>query len=290
MSDRYRINLLVVLFLWSFNLSAQNQTPLKIMTYNIRLDLASDGDNSWDHRKENFVSMIRFHKPDMVGMQEVLKHQLDFVVRELPEYGWFGVGRDDGKAAGEYMAVLYRKERFDTLRTSTFWCSENPDEPGLGWDAACNRTVTWGKFQDRSDRTEFFFFNTHFDHVGVKARKESAKLLMSKISALSGNDRVVITGDFNSTPSDEPYGIIVDPNAKKRFFDSRTVSRQRPHGPKATFNGFNPTTVSAEPIDYIFVSDRITVLAHGTIAELIDGRFPSDHFPVIADIVFDRKK
>ncbi len=265
------------------------QTEFRVMTYNIRLDVASDSGNAWIYRKENFVSMIRFHKPDLLGMQEVLKHQLEYVVQELPEYGWFGVGRDDGKAAGEYMAVLFRKERFDTLSTSTFWCSENPDKPGLGWDAACNRTVTWGAFRDRKIRTEFFFFNTHFDHVGVTARRESSKLLMNKIAALTGNERVVITGDFNSIPSDEPYGIIVHPNAKKKFFDARPVSKQQPHGPKGSFNGFNTGAVPAEPIDYIFVSDGISVLRHGTLAELIGGRFPSDHFPVVADLLFQKK-
>jgi endonuclease/exonuclease/phosphatase family metal-dependent hydrolase len=265
------------------------QTSVRVMTYNIRLDVASDSGNGWIHRKENFVSMIRFHKPDLVGMQEVLRHQLEYVVRELPEYGWFGVGRDDGKSAGEYMAVLFRKERFDTLRTATFWCSENPDRPGLGWDAACNRTVTWGELRDRIDRTEFFFFNTHLDHVGVTARRESAKLLMSKIAELANNNQVLITGDFNSIPSDDPYRIVVNPNAKKRFFDSRAVSNQQPHGPKGTFNGFNTRYISAEPIDYIFVSDGISVLKHGTLAELIDGRFPSDHFPVLADILLQKK-
>lgn len=255
------------------------------MTYNIRLDVASDSGNAWIHRKEHLVSMIRYHTPDLVGMQEVLHHQLDYILQELPEYGWFGVGRDDGKTAGEYMAVLYRKERIDTLRTATFWCSENPDKLGPGWDAACNRTVTWGKIRDRADRTEFFLFNTHLDHVGVTARRESAKLLMNRVAALTGGERVVITGDFNSVPSDEPYGIIVGPKAKKKFFDSRAVSKQRPHGPKGTFNGFTVSAVPSEPIDYIFVSDRIAVLAHGTLAELIDGRFPSDHFPVIADIL-----
>ncbi|MEW5800317.1 MAG: endonuclease/exonuclease/phosphatase family protein [Bacteroidota bacterium] len=262
------------------------QTPLRVMTYNIRLDVASDSGNAWIHRKEHMVSMIRFHSPDLVGMQEVLQHQLEYILRELPEYGWFGVGRDDAKTSGEYMAVLYRKDRFDTLRTSTFWCSENPDKPGLGWDAACNRTVTWGKFRDRIDRTEFFLFNTHLDHVGVTARKESAKLLMNKVMEITGNERVVITGDFNSIPSDDPYRIIISPNAKKRFFDSRAVSKQRPHGPKGTFNGFNTHNIPAEPIDYIIVSDGISVLRHGTLAELIDGRFSSDHFPVVADILF----
>lgn len=263
------------------------QTPIRVMTYNIRLDVASDSGNAWTYRKENFVSMIRFHKPDLLGMQEVLMHQLEYVVHELPEYGWFGVGRDDGKTGGEFMAVLYRKERFDTLRTSTFWCSENPDKPGLGWDAACNRTVTWGNFRERVGRAEFFFFNTHFDHMGVKARMESAKLLMNKIIMITGNHHVVITGDFNSLPSDKPYEIIVDPNAKKRFFDSRSISKQRPHGSKGTFNGFNTGSVPSEPIDYIFVSNGISVLRHGTLAELIDGRFPSDHFPVVADIMLN---
>ena len=134
---------------------------LRVMTFNIRLDSPNDGENIWDKRKDNFVSMIRFHKADIVGLQEAQKHQIDYVQQSLPEYSWFGIGRDDGKAAGEFTAIFYRKDRFDTLETTTFWCSVTPDHPGLGWDAAYQRITTYGKFKDNRTGKSFYLGNTH---------------------------------------------------------------------------------------------------------------------------------
>src|SRR3989304_5922360 len=168
-------------------ISAQSKRPLNVITFNIRLDLASDSANAWDHRKELVVDLLRYHQADLVGLQEALPHQLDYLVKELPEFGWFGVGRDDGKRAGEITAILYRKARLDTITTSTFWCSQTPDKPGLGWDAACNRTTTLGKFYDKKNKQTIHHFNTHLDHVGLTARLEGAKLIRQKVNELSGN-------------------------------------------------------------------------------------------------------
>lgn len=267
-------------------LPAQTQHPLTVMSYNIRLDLASDSLNSWTHRKEKFTSMIRYYAPDIVGLQEAQRHQIAYLEKELPEYGWFGIGRDDGKEAGEFMAIFYRKDRLDTVKTSTFWCSPTPDRPGLGWDAMCNRVVTWGKFRDKRTKNVFFHFNTHLDHMGVTARKESARLITSSVDALTKNEPVVITGDFNSIPSDEPYQTIISDASRRRFADSRTISLVPHHGPGGTFTGFNISSYSEEPIDYIFVSKGTTVLKHATLSDSFNGRFPSDHFAVIAEILF----
>lgn len=270
--------------------TAQNQIPIKVMTYNIRLDVASDGENAWDKRKESFASMIRYHKADVVGLQEAFKHQVDYLIKELPEYGWFGVGRDDGKEAGEFMAILYRKERFDTLQTSTFWCSQTPEKPSLGWDAAFKRVVTWGKMYDKNNKHTFYHFNTHLDHLGKVARKESAKLLISRINAMTANEPVVITGDFNSPPSDEPYQAIIAETSSKRFFDTYTMTKQKHHGPVGTFNAFDLTAHAEAPIDYIFVSKGTTVLSHATNSEVFNGRFPSDHFAVSAEIILNNSR
>lgn len=265
--------------------SSQEQTPLAVMTYNIRLDVASDGVNAWPNRKELLVGLIRFHAPAIVGLQEAQFHQLKYLSEALPEYAWLGVGRDDGKEAGEFMAILYRKDRIAPLHSSTFWCSPNPSGPGLGWDAAFNRVVTWGKFRDIRSKQIFFLFNTHLDHIGVTARRESAVLLMDSVRAISGNVPVIITGDFNSRPSDDPYQTIISPRPPRTFRDTRTITSQPQYGPEGTFNGFNIAEYAKEPIDYIFVSEGTEVLSHATLTDSFHGRFPSDHFPVITTIL-----
>lgn len=265
----------------------QAQSPMVVMTYNIRLDLASDGGNAWSARKADFASMLRYHKADIVGLQEAMRNQIDDIIAALPEYGWCGVGRDDGKNAGEFMAILYRKSRFDMLTTRTFWCSPTPSKPGRGWDAAYNRVVTWAKLRDKKDRASFYFFNTHLDNEGTTARREGARLLVDSIASITGRAPVVITGDFNSTPIDEPY-LVVTTNTLKKFHDARTISGQRPHGPVGTFNDFSMTAPLEGPIDFVFVTTGISVLSHGTLSESFNGRYPSDHFPVAAEITIGK--
>jgi endonuclease/exonuclease/phosphatase family metal-dependent hydrolase len=276
---------IALFFLFISAASAQERTPLTVMSYNIRLDVASDGVNAWPNRKELLAGLIRFHSPDIVGLQEAQIHQLKHLTEALPEYAWLGVGRDDGKEAGEFMAILYRKDRIEPLHSSTFWCSPNPSAPGLGWDAAFNRVVTWGRFKDTRSKQTFFLFNTHLDHIGVNARRESARLLMDSVRAISGTDPGIITGDFNSRPADEPYQTVIAPNTKRTFRDTRTISRQPHYGPEGTFNGFNITEYANEPIDYIFVPEGTEVLSHATLTDSFHGRFPSDHFPVITTIL-----
>lgn len=262
--------------------------PIRVMTFNIRLDSPNDGQNIWMNRRANLVSMIKFHKADLVGFQEAQKHQLDYIMKLLPEYGWFGVGRDDGKDGGEFSAILYRKDRFDTIATSTFWCSPTPEHPGLGWDAAYQRIVTFGKMNDKRTNTIFYMFNTHLDNEGSIARAESAKLIKKKMQSICGNFPVILTGDFNSLPNSDPYKIIssLDTTISIRLIDSRTISSNIPHGPKGTFTGFDITAKPEAPIDFIFVKKGISVLSHGTLSDSFDGFLPSDHYPVIAEIMF----
>lgn len=277
--------LLALFLLFLPTASSQEQIPLAVMTYNIRLDVASDGVNAWPNRKELLAGLIRFHAPAIVGLQEAQIHQLKDLSEALPEYAWLGVGRDDGKEAGEFMAILYRKDRIEPLHSSTFWCSPNPSAPGLGWDAAFNRVVTWGKYRDICSKQIFFLFNTHLDHIGVTARRESAVLLMDSVRAISGNEPVIITGDFNSRPADDPYQTIITLHPPRTFRDTRTISRQPHYGPEGTFNGFSIAEYAKEPIDYIFVSEGTEVLTHATLTDSFHGRFPSDHFPVTTTIL-----
>jgi endonuclease/exonuclease/phosphatase family metal-dependent hydrolase len=264
----------------------------RIMTFNIRVDVASDSLNAWPHRKDIAAGMIRFHHADIACLQEALSGQVADLKERLPDYGWFGVGRDDGKKEGEFMAVFYLRERFTVVRQSTFWLSENPESPGRGWDAACNRVVTWGEFRDHESGGTFFLFNTHFDHMGQIAREESARLLKKKIGGIAGNRDFVVTGDFNSTPDSDIYRILTRDSTKGagiNLTDSKTVSLNPHHGPGGTFTGFQfPSLLEkGQPIDYIFVSNKIKVINHGVLSDTFDGFFPSDHMPVLAEIVID---
>lgn len=265
--------------------------PLRIMTFNIRLNTPDDGPNQWSYRKDMAASMIRFHDADIAGLQEALKDQVDDLAARLPEYGWFGVGRDDGREAGEYMAVFYRSDRVQVLEQSTFWLSETPDSVSKGWDAACFRVVTWGRFEDKRTGKVFYLFNTHFDHIGETARRESVKLLLKRVVLTAGPDPVIVTGDFNSPPGSEPYQVITQglPGGEAAgLIDTKNVARFPHHGPEATFRGFSPAeSPDDKPIDHIFIKNRVRVVFHGTLSDTFDGKFPSDHMPVLAEVIVD---
>lgn len=254
-----------------------------VMTFNVRINLPSDGENAWPHRKEMATSMVRFYEPHIFGVQEALQGQVNDLSSGLPDYSWFGVGRDDGKQAGEYMAIYYLKTRFKLLQGDTFWLSEHPETTGLGWDAAYIRVVTWAQFEDLETGQRFFHFNTHFDNRGEEARRQSAHLLLNKVDEIAGDAPVIITGDFNCAPESEPYRIITESGL---VFDARSISREPHHGPSRTFNKFDLETLKTveRPIDYIFVSKSFEVRKHATLSDTIDGRFPSDHMPVIAEV------
>ncbi len=276
----------VIIFLCS---EIKNEIPSRVMTFNIRYDNPDDGPNSWANRKANVVNMIRFHHADIIGIQEALKHQVMYLASNLTDYYHFGVGRDNGIDEGEYSPIFFRKDRYIVVEKSTFWLSENPNVPGKGWDAACNRIVTWGRFRDLKTGTLFYVFNTHFDHLGKEARRESSKLLLQKIYQITASKPVILTGDFNSIPKSEPYSIITQTPVNKYEFkvaDARQLSILKHHGPTGTFTGFKSVGTSENlPIDFIFIINTAKVLSHGTLSDNIDGYFPSDHMPVIAAVV-----
>jgi len=262
------------------------------MTFNIRVNVQSDSLNAWPYRKEIAASMIRFHHADIIGIQEALLNQVEDLAERLPNYYWFGVGRDDGDEKGEFMAIFYLKKRFKVINNYTFWLSENPEIPGKGWDAACNRIVTWGKFKDSETGKIFYHFNTHFDHIGEMAMEESAKLLLKYITSIAGNSDVIVTGDFNSTPNSITYKILtqdLEGESELKLIDTKMVSKHPHHGPNGTFTGFKLLNLigNDQPIDYIFITSRIKVLNHGTLSDTFDGLFSSDHMPVLAEIIIE---
>jgi endonuclease/exonuclease/phosphatase family metal-dependent hydrolase len=277
--------ILTAIFSGCFKTDKYNNDTFQVMTFNIRYDNPNDGENAWPNRKDIVASMIRFYGADMVGIQEALKNQVADLEERLPDYHWFGVGRDDGHEMGEYMAIFYRSDRFDLLDHNTYWLSETPDQKGKkGWDAVCARIVTWGQFKDKQTSKTFYLFNTHFDHRGVLAREKSAELLVSKTKIIAGKDPVIITGDFNSIESSKIYKIITsdDPDGIN-LTDARYTSFEEHHGPDNTISGFGNFPKEAR-IDFIFTNNAVKVYKHGILSQHWSNRYPSDHLPVLAEV------
>lgn len=271
-----------ILFFLCFPFIAHSQ--VNVLSFNIRYDTPNDGINQWSNRKEKVAQLIEFHEGDIVGLQEVLKSQLDDLENLLPTYTWIGVGRDDGKEAGEYSPILFQNDRFKLLKQGTFWLSETCEVAGSrGWDAACNRVVTWAYFKDKKQRKKFYFFNTHFDHKGEVARRESAQLILQKIKEIAGQTTFVLTGDFNGDPQSEPYRILTKKGNGVDLYDAFFRSKTPPYGQQSTFSGFKALTEDDQNrIDYVFVPRKIKVLKHAILTDSWGGFFPSDHFPVLA--------
>ena len=257
------------------------------MTFNIRLNTASDSLNAWPYRKDKVASQILFHEAHILGVQEALPDQMMDMQRMLPVYKFTGVGRDDGKAKGEYSALFYDTSRLTMLQSNTFWLSSTPDVAGSkGWDAAFPRIVTWARFRDRKTKKVFFVFNTHFDHRGTVARRESALMLKKEVKRIAGATPSIIMGDFNARPADEPIQVVLDKNDSLRFVDSKELSKVPHYGPTGTFNAFQSKEVDDQPIDYIFIRGKWKVLRHATISQTWEGRFASDHFAVLVKLQF----
>lgn len=259
---------------------------LRVMSFNVRYDEARDGANAWPRRKDMVAGTIAFHRADVAGLQEVLASQLADLRELLPEYAAVGVGRDDGREAGEFNPILFRKDRFRLLGSSTFWLSEDPERPGVkGWDAACARVVTWARLRDLWTGMTFVAFNTHFDHVGERARRESARLILSELPRIAGGAPFVLTGDFNCTREDPAHQALVSGGERGALLrDARDLAARPPFGPPASFNGFRAEPAAGLPIDHIFVGPSVVVARIGILPATWAGRFVSDHNPVLAEI------
>ncbi|WP_281763995.1 endonuclease/exonuclease/phosphatase family protein [Neptunitalea lumnitzerae] len=249
---------------------------INIMTYNIRYGNETDDENSWSFRKEALVNLINYYSPDVMGTQEGLQYQLEYIAKNS-SYKYIGVGRDNGKKEGEYSAIFYNSKKFKVLKSATFWLSPTPDVPSKGWDAALNRVCTYGLFENKETKSRFYVFNAHFDHVGVQARAEAAKLMLLKLKELNtDNLPAFVTGDFNLTPASEPIQIF-----SQQLNDSYTHSTTKPYGPAGTWNAYHFSENPVNRIDYIFTSGNLKVLKYRTITDFYDFKYPSDHLPVL---------
>jgi endonuclease/exonuclease/phosphatase family metal-dependent hydrolase len=271
------VSVLMLLFA-SYSFYGQN---LKMMTYNIRLDVASDGENAWPNRKDFFTSQIQFYSPDIFGVQEATPNQVLDIASVLSDYNRFGIGREEG-GTGEACTIYYKKDRFKVLESNTFWLSETPNLVSRGWDAACNRVCTYGLFKDLKTKQTFWVFNIHLDHVGEQARIKGVQLVLSKMKELNTKKHpAFLMGDFNSEPDTPQISEI-----KKVMDDTRDISHEKPFGPAGTFNNFNHNQPVTLLIDYIFISknSKLKIKKHAVLSDSKDLKYPSDHLPVLIEI------
>jgi endonuclease/exonuclease/phosphatase family metal-dependent hydrolase len=258
---------------------------LNIMTYNIRYDNSGDGVNQWSNRKDVAAQIVLNEDVDIVGMQEVLNNQLNDLKARLPGYSSIGVGRDGG-TSGEYSPIFYKTDRFTLILSGTFWLSETPDVVGSkGWDGAHPRIATWAILEDRANQSRLLAVNTHIDHQGGTAQQEGVKLIMSRMGTMNPDALpVVLTGDFNMTPTNANIVYISNPSTPNRLLHTKTLA-QVTSGPQGTVHSFGATPEPQRTfIDYIFVSEQTEVLYHAVLPDKLDNIYLSDHAPVVARI------
>ncbi|MBC8767952.1 endonuclease/exonuclease/phosphatase family protein [Arenibacter sp. BSSL-BM3] len=271
--------LVIGLVLFAIPLPSLSQTT-NIISYNIKYDNTGDTINNWNDRKASLAKLIQHYDADIVGIQEGLHHQVDYLNTALTDYSYVGIGRDDGQEKGEYSAIFYNSKKFKVLKTNTFWLSETPEKVSVGWDASLERICTYALFQNVKTKKQFWVFNTHFDHRGMQARVNSAQLIYKKINEINTSKLpVILMGDLNLTPDSEPIQYL-----KKNLTDAMEISQKPFYGPIGTFNGFDQDRIMENRIDYFFVKN-VDVLSYTHI----DDRMPnnkhiSDHLPILMTI------
>ncbi|NRF41497.1 endonuclease/exonuclease/phosphatase family protein [Pedobacter foliorum] len=277
-----QIILSIFLVVISANAFAQKFT---VGSFNIRYDNAGDEGNRWSQRAPVAANLLRFHDFDVFGIQEGLKNQIDDLSKLLPEYAHYGLGRDDGKDAGEHSSIFYRQDKFKLLDKGDFWLSETPDKPGKGWDATCcNRICTWVHLQDISSGKKFYYFNAHFDHQGKIARVESGKLIVKKISEIAGNTPAIFTGDLNGGQKSEWYltlansGLLTDTYTQVKY----------PYANNSSFNAWGKSVDGYEIIDHVFVTKGFKADKWGILTDTYHGKFVSDHFPILVNVTLTK--
>jgi len=261
---------------------------VRVMSLNIRYGTARDGNNAWPRRREAVFGVVRSFEPDLLGTQETLAFQRDELLAAFPTFAAVAAGRDDGREAGEMAAVFYDRDHFEPLDSGHLWLSETPEVPGShGWDAALPRIATWVKLRDRTvpQDAPVLVLNAHFDHVGERARLESARLIRRSLANLGAGCRLVVTGDFNAAEASPPYAaLFADDAAAPKLLDTLRAAVPRSTGPEATFNGFDPTNTAGGRIDWIGCSPDWRVIAASIDRTVVAGRTPSDHWPVTATL------
>jgi len=268
--------------LLSFSILGTRGQMINVATYNMRNDNNSQDSihgNGWKQRYPAISALIKFHDFDIFGTQECLYHQILDISKELPGYDYYGIGRDDGKNAGEHSEIFYKKDKFKQLAHGDFWLSETPDKPSLGWDATCcNRICSWILLQDKKSNKKFYVFNAHYDYQKDLARNESSKLILKEIKRIAGSQPVIFMGDLNGGNESNWYKIV----ANSGFLNDSYKEAKDPYANNGSFNGFGKTVNSNEIIDHIFISPQFKVEKWGILTDTYQGKYPSNHFPVLA--------
>jgi len=269
--------LLICLTLMITTVSIQAQS-VKVMTYNILYDTPSDSVNQWGKRTSKVYALIGKQDPDLLGVQEALNNQVLDLVKNLKGYAYVGVGRDDGKTKGEYSAILYKKDRFTVTKKGTFWLSPTPTVAGSkGWDAAITRVATWAILKEKKTGQSFFMLNTHFDHMGKEARRQSALIIKKRSVELAGSLPAIITGDLNCPREEPPYAAIMG-NEGLALIDPA------PSPAPGTFCSFKVNSIACRPIDYVFYTKEWKASGYAAITDFDGKYYPSDHLPVVVTL------
>ena len=278
--------------------SLLNAQELDVASYNIRYNNPEDTikGNGWEQRRSVVSKLIRYHDFDIFGAQEVTHPQLQYLLKALPKYNYIGVGRDDGKTAGEYAPIFYRTDLFTKLSDGHFWLSEDTSKPNLGWDAVCIRICTWGRFEEKRTGLKFWFFNAHTDHIGTTAQRKSSELILKKIKEMCGNDAVILTGDLNVDQNSESYAVL---HNSKILFDTYDKADLR-YSENGTFQDWDANAYTPSRIDHIFVTKDFDVEKYGILTDTYraknpktgkyEAHTPSDHFPVKVVLKYNKKK
>ena len=276
-----KLKRIVFVALLLFSVMTMQAQTIRMATYNMRNDNNSEDSthgNGWKQRFPVISEMIKFHDFDIFGTQELLYHQIQDLHSLLPGYAFYGIGRDDGKQAGEFSEIFYKKDKFQMLAHGDFWLSETPEKPGLGWDATCcNRICSWVLLQDKQSKKKFYVFNTHYDYQKDLARNESSKLILNKIKSIAGTQPVIFMGDLNGGNETSWYKEVDNSGILKDTFKEA----KNPYAVNGSFNAFGGAVKSNEIIDHIFVSNQFKVEKWGILTDTYHGRYPSDHFPVL---------
>ncbi|HET7119516.1 MAG TPA: endonuclease/exonuclease/phosphatase family protein [Hanamia sp.] len=267
-----------------FSLISLKAQIINVATYNMRNDNNSEDSthgNGWKQRFPVIASLIQFHGFDIFGTQELLHHQIQDLRKLLPGYSFYGIGRDDGKQAGEFSEIFYKKDKFQLLGHGDFWLSQTPDKPSLGWDATCcNRICSWVLLKDKKSGKKFYVFNTHYDYQKDLARNESSKLILKEIKRIAGTQPAIFMGDLNGGNETSWYKSV----ANSGFLKDTYKEAKNPYALNGSFNGFGSTIKSDEIIDHIFISKQFSVQQWGILTDTYHGKYPSDHFPVMAKL------
>ena len=269
--------LLVLASIFSFSFLNFISDPIKIISYNIRYNNPNDGKDIWENRRETITDFIEKEAPDFLGLQEVNFPQIQYLNSNLINYSFIGVGRDDGKTRGEFSPIYFNESKYNLLFSNTFWLSKSPDNISVGWDAAMERICTYGLFKQKNDGSKVWVFNTHFDHIGNVAREKSVDLILSKIKDLTKDkDQIIITGDFNLSDDSVPIKKL------QNFYNDVNIKMDNKSKFYGTFNNFKIDNNYNNRIDYIFYKNFDLIKSSHLHIKTDQGRWASDHHPVIA--------